>query len=419
VIHGSIYKTIFILFVFVQILFPSVELITILAFLISFAFLIEKRIHLPKSIFQVLFILGILIAIGVTIGALRFEEFYDYLRDIIHFSKPFLLILSGFLISRKMKDISFLPRALVYISLLFAIKHFIVLATSQYTAGTIAELRLVAGGGNFVEILGLFFLIIYYKKDILRITERTKAIFILIISISVVFYFSRTMLIALVVFLLSAYGYTLLSRKAFEYATFGLVVIGLIYGHLWTIDLDPDAKGVENFFYKIRNAPAEVFVTPGDYDTTSHKEIFDHWRGYEASMALQQMAENPVSYIVGNGFGSLVDLGFKAPIGGEDGLRYIPHFHNGYVYVFYKTGLIGILFYLIIIFNLYKRGYVRTKTEQARTMNRLISGFGIYFFVTTLVITGMYNLQEISVFLVGCFFALSFQFEQRKHQLVQ
>jgi O-antigen ligase len=136
-------------------------------------------------------------------------------------------------------------------------------------------------------------------------------------------------------------------------------------------------------------------------------------------MALQQMEENPMSYVVGNGFGSLVDLGFKAPIGGEDGLRYIPHFHNGYVYVFYKTGLIGILFYLIIIFNLYKRGYVKTKTKYAKTMNRLISGFGIYFFVTTLVITGMYNLQEISVFLVGCLFALSFQFEKRNYQIAQ
>ena len=418
-IHGSIYKTIFVLFVFVQILFPSVELITVLAFLISFAFLIEKRIHLPKSVFQVLFILGILIFIGVIIGLLRFQEFYDYLRDIIHFSKPLLLILSGFLITRKVKDVSFLPRAIVYISLLFAIKHFAILVTADLSSGTIAELRLIAGGGNFIEILGFFFLVVFYKKKLLRITERTKAIFILIIGASIVLYFSRTMLIALVVFLLSAYGYTLLSRKAFEYAAFGLIVIGLFYAYLWTLNLDPDAKGLENYFYKIRNAPAEVFVTPGNYDSTSHKEIFDHWRGYEASMALQQMEENPMSYLIGNGFGSLVDLGFKAPIGGEDGLRYIPHFHNGYVYVFYKTGIIGALFYLIIIFNLYKRGYVKTQTEYAKAMNRLISGFGIYFFVTTLVITGMYNLQEISVFLVGCFFALSFQFENRKYQIAQ
>lgn len=418
-IHGSIYKTIFILFVLVQILFPSVELITVLAFLISFAFLIEKRIHLPKSVFQILFILGVLIFIGVIIGLLRFQAFYDYLRDIIHFSKPLLLILSGFLITRKVKDISFLPRAIVLISLLFAIKHFVVFLTADFSDGTIAEIRLRAGAGNFIEILGFFFLIIFYKKNILRITERTKAVFILIIGASILLYFSRTMLIALVVFLLSGYGYTLLSRKAFEYASFGLIVVGLFYGYLWTLNLDPDAEGLENFFYKIRNAPAEVFVTPGDYDATSHKEIFDHWRGYEASMALQQMAENPMSYVVGNGFGSLVDLGFKAPIGGEDGLRYIPHFHNGYVYVFYKTGIIGALFYLIIIFNLYKRGYVKTQTDYAKAMNRLISGFGIYFFVTTLVITGMYNLQEISVFLVGCFFALSFQFEQRNHQLAQ
>jgi len=413
-VKESIYKAIFVLFLITQILFPYVELITILSFVISFALLIEKRVHIPKALFQVLFIFGILLLIGVVVSLFKSYELYNTARDVIHFSKPLLLILAGFLIVRKINDTSFLPKAIVYMSIVFAIKHLIVIGTATYTRGTIEELRLIAGSGNFIEGLALVLLVGYYKKKLLNITERTKAIFIAILSISIFFYFSRTILIGLFIFFLSIYGYTFLNRKAFEYSTLGLVILGISFGYLATLDLDPDAKGIENFFYKIKNAPAEVFISPEDYDPRNHKQIFNHWRGYEAKMALDQMSENKSSFVMGKGLGALVDLGFKAPIGGVDGLRYITHLHNGYVYILFKTGVVGVLFYLLIILNLYKRGYVKASNFDARFFNRLISGLGLYFFVTTFVVAGLYNLKEHSIFLLGCLFALSSQFEKKK-----
>lgn len=411
-VHQSIYRTIFVLFLLAQILFPSVEIVVVMSLVLSFSLLIEKRIHIPKPIFHILVLLGVLIGIGFVVSLFSSHELYDVIRDIIHFSKPFLLIFSGFLLLRKINDTSFFIKVVVYVSLLFAVKHLFVLATSTYVRGTIEELRLLAGGGNFIEVIGLLFLYVFYKKPILNITRSTKMIFMAIIAISIFFYFSRTSLLAILILFLSVYGYTILSRKAFEYSVLGVIVLGLLYGYLFTLDLDPDKKGIENFFYKIKNAPAEVFTTPKEYDSNNHKEIFDHWRGYEAMMALRKMEEDQWSYVFGKGFGSLIDLGFKAPIGGEDGLRYIPHFHNGYVYVFFKTGAIGIFFYLLIMYSMYKRGYVFAENDTAKIMNRFISGMGLYFIITTFVITGLYNLGEISVFLTGCFYGLSYKIKE-------
>lgn len=411
-IHQSIYRTIFVLFVIAQILFPAVELIIPLSLALVFGLLIEKRVPIKKSLFHTITLLIFLLIIGFVVSFFGDYEVYDVVRDILHFSRPLLLVLAGFLLIRKINDSNFFIRSVIYISVAFAVKHLIVLGLADFKRGTIEELRLLAGAGNFIEVIAMTFLIIFNRKKVLNISASLKGLMILVLGVSIVFYFSRTMLVGLLFLLISSYGYTVLSRKAFEYSVLGIVVIGVFYGFLFTIDLNPDKPGIENFFYKIRNAPAEVFTSPDSYDRNNHKEIFDQWRGYEAKMALKGMEGNNFNYVFGKGFGSLVDLGFKAPIGGENGLQFIPHFHNGYIYVFFKTGTIGLFLYFLILVSLYKRGYAPSINEKAKKMNLLISGMGIYFFITSFVITGLYNLEEVSVFAVGCFYALSQKYSQ-------
>lgn len=406
-IHQSIYRTTFVLFLVVQILFTSVELIIPLSFLLVFILLFEKNIHLKKSFLNMIVLFVCLLFIGFVVGLFGGYTSYDILRDFLHFSRPLLILLTGFLLIRKINDPNYFIRAVIYISLAFAIKHFILIGISDFEKGTIEEFRLLAGSGNFIEIIALIFLIVFNRKKLLNISVSLKGIMILLIGLSIVLYFSRTMLLGFVVLLLSYYGYTILSRKAFEYSTLGIVLLGVLYASLFTIDLDPEKPGIENFFYKIKNAPAEIFTSPDRYDTNNHKEIFDKWRGYEAQMTLREMEGNKLNYVFGKGFGSLIDLGFKAPIGGEDGLQFIPHIHNGYIYVLFKTGIIGLFLYFLIVVSIYKKGYVTSVNIKAKQINRLISGLGVYFFITSIVISGLYNLEEISVFILGCFYALS------------
>jgi hypothetical protein len=114
----------------------------------------------------------------------------------------------------------------------------------------------------------------------------------------------------------------------------------MLYGYLYSVKIDRGKPGLEAFLYKIKIAPEEIFKTNIDRD--NHKELWDHWRGYEAKRALATMEDKPSSYVFGTGYGSLVNLKFKAPLSTTDkeGLKFISELHNGYPYVLYKTGII-------------------------------------------------------------------------------
>ena len=60
-------------------------------------------------------------------------------------------------------------------------------------------------------------------------------------------------------------------------------------------------------------------------DRENHKDLWDHWRGYEAKRAFALMEQYPSSFIIGTGQGSLVNLKFEAPLTGDKnkGLKYI------------------------------------------------------------------------------------------------
>ena len=84
-------------------------------------------------------------------------------------------------------------------------------------------------------------------------------------------------------------------------------------------------------------------------------------------MALEQMNEEPVSFIIGKGFGALVDLKFKAPLSSEN-IRFIPILHNGYSYILFKTGIIGLFLYLIFLISLYYSSYIKRYSLMSKLL---------------------------------------------------
>ncbi|MDX1470729.1 MAG: hypothetical protein R3213_04475, partial [Flavobacteriaceae bacterium] len=127
----------------------------------------------------------------------------------------------------------------------------------------------------------------------------------------------------------------------------------------------------------------------------------DHWRAYEASRAIGQLNEKGFwSWTFGLGAGSLVDLEFYAPLSNDPkGMRYISIMHNGYVFVLFKTGILGILFYLLFLFLNYI-AYRNTKHLHPALAN-MIFGIVLYFLFTSLVINGIYNLSDTTTLLLG------------------
>ena len=167
---------------------------------------------------------------------------------------------------------------------------------------------------------------------------------------------------------------------------------------MFSIKIDRNAKGVEAFLYKIKIAPEEIFETK--IDRENHKELWDHWRGYEAKRAFSLMEKQPSSFIFGTGFGSLINLKFKAPVG-EKEMKYISRIHNGYVFVLYKSGIIGLLLYLLFLINLYLKIYKRNSFNELYFTDRLIVSISVFYFFSYLIITGIYIPIDAVVFILG------------------
>ncbi|WP_379792369.1 O-antigen ligase family protein [Flavobacterium qiangtangense] len=254
---------------------------------------------------------------------------------------------------------------------------------------------------NFLELFAIFFLI-YFRKFQGYLLFEKKIIHRLILGLlllSCILYFSRTMLIVAFILYASVNGYTRLTVKSIKIIGVFLLCVGLMYAYLFSIKIDRRAEGLENFLFKIKNAPEELFVTK--INRNDHKDLWDHWRGYEAKRALELMKKQPSSYVVGTGQGSLVNLKFKAPLtsDGSKGLKYISELHNGYIYIFYKTGIIGLVILLSFLFSIYN---TINKKEWKNKMDAVfISAIGIIFLFSTLTITGIYNSRDIIIFILG------------------
>lgn len=406
-INKDIYKVFFILSIAFQLLNNSFEFLYVFLFCsVGLLILDNRKSSVSYSLFNTISILSFILLIGLINGLLRDYEMFDILKDFLHGSKPILLFILGFYLAKRIEDSSFVLKWILYLGVFFALRHIFIILTAGLENNTIEEIRRVAGLGNFIEIISIILLITSKRIENLRIKTNTKYIFLLVLSISLLLYFSRTMLLGMGIFLLSVYGFTRVKRKVVEYGVLFLIILGLFYAYLFTLNLDSSKPGSQSFFYKIRNAPAEVFSPPPSYNPNDLKEIFHQWRAYESKITLTQMSDSHMNYVLGKGYGSLIDLKFKAPIGGEDGLRYIPHIHNGYVYVFFKTGILGLLLYFVLLVNIYRNIYKKTESENHKLMIQIVSGFGVYYFFTSLIITGIYNMSEISFFCLGVFLYL-------------
>lgn len=211
------------------------------------------------------------------------------------------------------------------------------------------------------------------------------------------------MIVSAVIALLSIYGFTIITKNTLKFLGFLLIFIVGLYVYLFSVNIQRNKPGLEAFLYKIKIAPSELFKTK--IDRQDHTDLWDHWRGYEAKRAIASMNEKPASYIFGSGHGSLVNLKFYAPLTDDrKGMKFISELHNGYVYILYKTGIIGLLIYISFLTKLYKKIY-----NQFDMVSVFISAIGLIYFFTTLTITGIYNSNDTIIFILGALLFFSSQ----------
>ena len=342
-------------------------------------------------------LLILLLAIGIVGFLIHDFKMFNAIKDGMHFLKPILGLLIGYSFFKIWDDEKKFVRLIITLGIISALYHFIlVFGFSDISSGTISSYRINVKD-NFLELFSLFFLL-YYNKYFHEKYTNSTLVFLALLGLflsSILLYFSRSMIVLAGILWLTINGYTRLNSRNLQISGLIAGLIIALYISLFSFKLNPNAEGLEGFLYKIKLAPSEIFNTR--INRQDHRELWDHWRGYEANRALYLMKENPTSYVFGMGHGSLVNLKFWAPLGDyKKGMRYISELHNGYVYVFYKTGIIGLLIYLYFLWMIYF--YIHKKIVFS---NLMISGIGVSFFITTLIITGIYNSRDIVIFLLG------------------
>lgn len=406
----NFYQVLLCIILLLQIYLPSFKAnVFFQIILLIFYFIFEKPI-IKLSFLKTTLPLVFIITIGFLGSVYYYNPFGLIIKDFFHFVKPFVGLFIGYFLFKEINYKDKFIKIIVVTGFISALIHFlIIIFLTDLSTGSIHSLRAYTKD-NFLELFSLFFMGYYQsfnKKKVFKSSFIYKFIFTTIL-LSCLLYLSRTMIVTAIILFLSVYGYFKLTIKSFKIILIGLLSIGVFYTYLYSVKIDRNKPGIEAFLFKIKIAPEELLKTK--IDRENHKDLWDHWRGYEAKRAVALMNEKPLSYIFGTGYGSLVNLKFYAPLSSEKkGMKYISELHNGYPYVLYKTGIIGLLFYFIYLFILYKFTYKATTFETV-----FISAIGVFYFFTTLTITGIFNSYDTIIIILGC---LLFSYFNNKKEL--
>jgi hypothetical protein len=391
------YSALFIFIILLQLYLPSFKAnVLFQVFTLGLFFLFEK-VQINKSFFKTILPILLIFLFGFVGFLFNKVTFFNVFKDIFHFLKPLTGLLIGYFFYRKIDDFKMFVKTIVIVGLLSAVIHLGILffISGFSSVNKIREF----GRDNFLELFSLFFLLFYkkFQNDTLFKNQFQHLFLVVLLFASNVLYFSRTMIVAAIILLITIYGYTIITKRGLKIIGVVLVSILVFYGYLFSIKISRNQPGLESFLYKVKNAPSEIFKTK--IDRENHKDLWDHWRGYEAKRAFALMEKDPKSYVIGTGYGSLVNLKFFAPLTEnykDKGIKYISELHNGYVYIYYKTGIFSLFLYLVFLINLYIKIYYNKNFETY-----FISAIGVAFLFTTLTITGMYNSRDVIVFLLG------------------
>ena len=383
-------------------------------YLLLFLFFYNK---IATSLLHSVSYLSLIFLIGVCSSFFQHSIFYDFIKDFIYFLVPILSFISGYFVAKKLNNIASYLKIIIYITFLFSIIHvFLIFSQINFSASSVSDIRRIGGISNIIEVFVLVILLGSHKYDFLDIIKNKlfKKAILLTVFLSVFLYFSRTMFVSFFILILAIYGYLKITSKGIKYLFIVILFFTLFYSYLFSIHLDREKPGLESFLYKMKIAPSEIFTPVRTIDPNNHAYLWDHWRAYEATMAIDQINTLP-AFLIGKGFGALIDLKFEVFLG-DSKMRYIPSIHNGYVYVFFKTGILGLILILLFLINLYFYSYKKTNSREELVINYLISGIGVHFLFTSLIINGIYNIEEIFVFMLGSLFY--FRLNNEKNNIV-
>lgn len=375
--------------------FNNYEL-SFLVWLVASLLTIKQKYATPFLKYLSYFIL--IISISFFVGLFFNYKLYFIIRDITYLLKPiFGLILGYQLFYDKTKN----PfQFIVYAGVAIASYHLFLVAWGILIEGArnVREIRDHGGFFNDFEVYTLIILL-FHRQFQLNFSKQKTRLFISILALSSFFYLARTNFIQFVILFMAMKGWLVLNKRSITVLSTLFVVSVIGYAAIYNYNPKRNGNGLDEFLYKIKLIPLEAFATKINRD--DWKDFHDHYRSYENVRTVEQLSHNG-NLLFGEGMGSQVDLKQKVYLGDME-LRHISILHNGYMTIFLKSGIPGVLILFSSIFYFFKK--FNSYNEIDTKINLLFLGTGVFLIFSYWVFLGFYNLIDTKTLLIGYLFA--------------
>lgn len=344
------------------------------------------------SYFIFIFILAFIV------GVFYQYRLYFVIRDITYLLKPILGLFIGYQFFNSQIKNPF--KFLLYSGLAMAIIHLALVGYGIVFQGakSVASIREYGGYFNDYEIY-TFIILLFHKKFQVDLSTKRYRLFFIIMGLSTFFYLARTNFIQLVILFMAMKGWLILNKKSLTIIGTLIIASVLSYSAIYLYNPKRNGDSVNEFLYKIKLIPLEAFATK--INRNDWKDFHDHYRSYENVRTIEQLTYND-SYILGEGIGSQVDLKQKVRLGDMD-LRHISILHNGYMTVYLKAGIPGLLLLFGSIFYFFRKQ--SSVNDLDHNINLLFIGTGLFLIISYWVFMGFYNLLDSKSLLIGFLFS--------------
>jgi hypothetical protein len=387
--------------------FNNYEL-SFLVWLIASLFTIKNKYSVSFLKYLSYFIL--IFSLSFFVGLFFNYKLYFIIRDITYLLKPvFGLILGYQLFYDKTKN----PfQFIVYAGVAIASYHLFLVAWGIVIEGArnVREIREHGGYFNDFEVYTLIILL-FHNQFQLNFSKKKTRIFICVLALSSFFYLARTNFIQFVILFMAMKSWLVLNKKALTIISSLLIFSVLSYAAIYNYNPKRGGSGLDEFLYKIKLIPLEAFATK--INRNDWKDFHDHYRSYENVRTVEQLSHNG-NLVFGEGLGSQVDLKQKVYLGDME-LRHISILHNGYMTVFLKSGIPGLLILFGSILFFFKK--FNPFSEIDTKINLLFLGTGVFLIFSYWVFLGFYNLLDTKTLLIGYLFAYKNHIQKTNNSL--
>lgn len=342
-----------------------------------------------------------IILIGLVGGFIQFfysANIYFFLRDILYFIQAPIFILIGMHLNKSKLEYKQLLKVIVLMQLFWSIYGLgeIIMNPSllfQLDLKTTYELGL-----KFSNNVLAFAILYYCKKNNLNLFSNFFENFLLFFFLfGIIISLSRTSyVLTLIILLIPLFNKVRIVYKVY----WGMVVLVLfiIFGGL-LFKNNTAADERFTFVEKMSHSVQEIVVK--DYETKL--DIYNNWRGYEAFLGLSKYYRgNLFEIFFGQGFGAAVYTPAWV-FDEESSFDVLPIFHNGFITILLKTGIIGLFIFFIFLSILLNFGYKKMngfKDKEQYLAGLLLQVFVFIILFRSLVVHGIFSATTVPVSLL-------------------